>query len=43
MSEEHSEEMKRMTEHITNLISEIAILNIEINIKSKQHSVGRII
>ena len=29
---EHSEEMKRMTEHITNMISEIALLNTEINI-----------
>ena len=27
------EEMKRMTEHITNLISEIALLNTEIIIK----------
>ena len=32
-TEEHSEEMKRMTEHITNLITEIALLNTEINIK----------
>ena len=33
--EELSEEMKRMTEHITNLITEIALLNTEINIKVK--------
>ena len=32
-TEEHSEEKKRMTEHITNLITEIALLNPEINIK----------
>ena len=32
-TEKHSEEMKRMTEHITNLITEIALLNTEINIK----------
>ena len=30
--EEHSEETNRMTEHITNLISVIALLNNEINI-----------
>ena len=32
-TDEHSEEMKRMTEHITNLITEIALLNTGINIK----------
>ena len=31
--EEHSEELISMTEHITNLISKIFLLNIEINIK----------
>ena len=34
-TEKHSEEMKRMTEHITNLITETALLNTEINIKAK--------
>ena len=34
-TDEHSEEMKRMTEHITNLITEIALLNTEIYIKVK--------
>ena len=33
MTEEHSEEMKRTTEHITNLISEITLLNTGIKIK----------
>ena len=32
-TEEHSEEMKKMTEYITNLITETALLNTEINIK----------
>ena len=32
-TEEHSEEMKRMNEHITNLIMESALLNTEFNIK----------
>ena len=31
--EEHREEMKRRTEHTSNLISEIAVLNTDINIK----------
>ena len=31
-TDEHSEEMKRMTEHITNLMTEIALLSTEINI-----------
>ena len=31
-TDEHSEEIKRMTEHITNLMTEIALLSIEINI-----------
>ena len=34
-TEEHSEEMKKMTEYITNLIKEIALLNTKINIKAK--------
>ena len=29
-TEEHREEMKRMTEHITNLISEVTLLNTKI-------------
>ena len=32
-TEEHREEMKRITEHITNLISEMDVLKTEINIK----------